>query len=74
MSSEKNLNISMMYQKPKTNIYNQKPQIDIYKQLQNAIYFLSIYKKKINIYFKISKKVMGFIRWKSMGFIGKNEL
>jgi hypothetical protein len=37
----------MMYQKPKTNIYNQKSQIDIYKQLQNAIYRLSIYKKKI---------------------------
>jgi hypothetical protein len=41
----------MMYQKPKINIYNQKPQIDIYKQFQNAIYFLSIYKKKMDIYF-----------------------
>jgi hypothetical protein len=36
----------MMYQKLEINIYNQKPQIDIYKQLQNAIY-----KKKIDIYF-----------------------
>jgi hypothetical protein len=40
-----------MYQKPETNIYNQKPQIDIYKQFQNAIYLLSTYKKKIDIYF-----------------------
>jgi hypothetical protein len=50
----------MIYQKPKTKIHNQKPQIDIYKQLQKAIYFLIIYKKKIDIYFKISEKVMGF--------------
>jgi hypothetical protein len=41
----------MMYQNLEINIYNQKPQIDIYKQLQNAIYLLSIYKKKIDIFF-----------------------
>jgi len=46
----------MIYQKPnpkqfydvsktKNNIYNQKPQIAIYKQLQNTIYFLNIYNK-----------------------------
>jgi hypothetical protein len=29
----------------------QKPQIDIYKQLQNAIYLLSIFKKKMDFYF-----------------------
>jgi hypothetical protein len=45
----KKLNNFMMCQKPKTNIYDQKPQIDIHKQLQNAIYLLSIYKKKIDI-------------------------
>jgi hypothetical protein len=28
----------MMYQKPETNNYNTKPQTNIYKQLQNAIY------------------------------------
>jgi hypothetical protein len=48
----------MLYQKRKINIYNQKPQIDIYKQLQNAIYLLSIYKKKkygVNKQEKIAK-------------------
>jgi hypothetical protein len=42
----------MMYQKLKTNIY---------KHLQNVIYLLNIFKKKINICLKFSEKVMGFI-------------
>ncbi len=33
-----------MYQKPEINFYNKKPQTIIYKQLQNIIYFLNIYK------------------------------
>jgi hypothetical protein len=37
------LNNFMMYQRPKTNIYNQKSETNIYKQLQNAIYLLNIY-------------------------------
>jgi hypothetical protein len=40
----------MIYQKPKTNIY---------KQLQNAIYLLSIYKENINIFSKFLEKSYG---------------
>jgi len=43
----------MSYQKPKTNIY---------KQLQNGIYLLSIYKNKIDIIYKISKNNYGVYR------------
>jgi hypothetical protein len=54
---KQNLNNSMTYQEPKTNIYNKKPQTDIYKKLQNAIYLLSIYKKKKDIFLKFQKKL-----------------
>jgi hypothetical protein len=56
--SKINKNNYMIYQKPKTNIY---------KQLQNAIYLLRIYIKKIEIFYKLSKKVMGFIVEKLWG-------
>jgi len=42
-------------------MFDQKPKINIYKQLQNAIYLIIIYKKKINLFSKFSKKVIGFI-------------
>jgi hypothetical protein len=54
----------MIYQKPKTNIY---------KQLQNAIYLLSIYIKKIEIFYKLSKKIMGFIVEKLWGLYASLE-
>jgi hypothetical protein len=43
----------MIYQKPKTNIY---------KQLQNANYLLSIYKNKIGIFYELSEKSYGVCR------------
>jgi hypothetical protein len=63
MSSEKN-KIILWFQKPKTKIY---------KQLKYAIYLLSIYKNKIDIISTLLEKIMGFIGWKKMGFIGKKN-
>jgi hypothetical protein len=40
----------------------QKPKINIYKQLQNANYLLSIYKNKIGIFYEVSKKSYGVYR------------
>jgi len=39
----------------------------IYKQLQYAIYLISIYKNKIDIFSKFLENIMGFIGWKKMG-------
>jgi len=35
--------------------------MSIYKQLQDAIYLLRIYKNKIDIFSKLLEKVMGYV-------------
>jgi hypothetical protein len=43
---------------------NNFKKINTYKQLHNAIYLVN---NKIHIFSKLSKKVMGFTRWKKYG-------
>jgi hypothetical protein len=53
---------------------DQKPKTHIYKQLQNVIYLLSIYRNNITIYSKFLEKVMGYIGWKKYGFYRQKKV